>query len=261
MTDWLIPTALILLVALLLLGLRQFRRITIYEFQRGLKYRAGRFQAVLPPGQYWAFRPSAHIDIIDVRRAFLTVAGQELLTRDGTTLKVSLSAEYEIADPFAARHQSADFAAAGYLQLQLALRETLCGQNLEQLLQERSTLGEQVAAICRPQFEALGLRLHAVSVKDLMLPTDLKKAYADVVKAQKEGQAALERARLETAALRSLANAARLVEEQPALLQLRWLQALGQSSGHTVVIGGDGPAVPGRAKRPKDQQRSGESSE
>jgi regulator of protease activity HflC (stomatin/prohibitin superfamily) len=65
----------------------------------------------------------------------------------------------------------------------------------------------------------------------------MKKAFAQVVKAQKEGQAALERARGETAALRSLANAARMMDDNPNLLQLRALQALADSSGNTLVWG------------------------
>lgn len=249
MNTWLIPTLLVVLLALLYLAGRQFQRVTVYEFQRGLKYVGGRFKAVLPPGQYWTYRPTTFIDLVDIRRAFLPVQGQEVLTRDGAALKVTLAAEYEMTDPVVARCQTADFHTAAYVHLQLALRESVCGLTTDQLLQERSTLGEQVAALCRPQFEALGLKLHAVAIKDVMLPTDLKKAYADVVKAQKEGQASLERARLETAALRSLANGARMIEEQPALLQLRWIQAISQSSGNTVVIGAAAPATAGKPKK------------
>src|SRR5262249_10211862 len=68
--------------------------------------------------------------------------------------------------------------------------------------------------------------------------------FAQVVKAQKEGQAALERARGETAALRNLANAARTMEENPTLLQLRALQTLADSPGNTLVLGLPNGAVP-----------------
>ena len=73
---------------------------------------------------------------------------------------------------------------------------------------------------------------------------EMKKAFAQVVKAQKEAQAALERARGETAALRSLANAARIMDDNPNLLQLRALQALADSSGNTLVLGLPNNAVP-----------------
>jgi hypothetical protein len=77
-----------------------------------------------------------------------------------------------------------------------------------------------------------------------MFPGELKKIFAQAVKAQKEGLAQLERARGETAALRSLANAARMIEQNPALLQLRLLQAVGENSGNTFVLGVPGQTMP-----------------
>jgi regulator of protease activity HflC (stomatin/prohibitin superfamily) len=89
----------------------------------------------------------------------------------------------------------------------------------------------------------------------MMFPGEMKKAFAQVVKAQKEGQAALERARGETAALRSLANAARVMDDNPNLLQLRALQALADSSGNTLVFGLPNGAVP----LPKRERNASES--
>jgi len=90
----------------------------------------------------------------------------------------------------------------------------------------------------------MGLKLISADIKDIMFAGDMKKAFAQVIKAQKEGQAALERARGETAALRSLANAARTMDDNPNLLQLRALQALADSSGNTLVLGLPNSAVP-----------------
>ncbi len=67
---------------------------------------------------------------------------------------------------------------------------------------------------------------------------ELKKSFSEVVRARQEGQAALERARGETAALRNLANAARMLENNPALQNLRWLQAVSElgTKGGSVVV-------------------------
>jgi regulator of protease activity HflC (stomatin/prohibitin superfamily) len=83
----------------------------------------------------------------------------------------------------------------------------------------------------------LGLRLLEIEVRDLMLPGDLKRAFAQSITAQKESLASLERARGETASLRSLANAARLMREHPGLLQLRAIQAIESSKGNTITLG------------------------
>lgn len=73
---------------------------------------------------------------------------------------------------------------------------------------------------------ALGIEVQSVDIKDVMYPAEIRKIYSEVVRAQKEGQAALERARGEQAALRSLANATRILENNPALMNLRILQSL-----------------------------------
>ncbi|RBY79331.1 hypothetical protein DQ239_06735 [Blastococcus sp. TF02-09] len=77
--------------------------------------------------------------------------------------------------------------------------------------------------------------LERLSLRDVMVPAELRRAAADVAVARAQGQAVLERARSEVAATRALANAARMVAEQPALLQLRTLQAV-EAGGATVVL-------------------------
>ena len=83
----------------------------------------------------------------------------------------------------------------------------------------------------------MGLRLLKIEVRDLMLPGELKRAFAQTITAQKEALANLERARGETASLRSLANAARLMQDHPGLLQLRAVQAIESSKGNTIQPG------------------------
>lgn len=70
-----------------------------------------------------------------------------------------------------------------------------------------------------------------------MLPGRLKEVFSQVVRARQDGLAALERARSETATLRHLANAAKMIESHPALLQLRLAQALAGGSGNSLVLG------------------------
>ena len=85
-----------------------------------------------------------------------------------------------------------------------------------------------------------------MELKDLMYPAELKRAFAESLKARQEGQAALERARGESAALRNLANAARVLEGNPELLNLRLLQSItaAQSAGNTLVLGMPAGFVP-----------------
>jgi regulator of protease activity HflC (stomatin/prohibitin superfamily) len=221
-----------------------FQKVTVYEFERGLKYSRGRFVGVVEPGQHWIYKPRTAIRKLDVRPTFVTVPGQDVLTADGVTLRVSLAAEYAIVDPDRAVNAVDDYRGALYLTVQLALRDLVGRTEVDDLLSKRPELGRTLLEQTASAVGEFGLSVSSVELKDIMFPGDLKRMMAQVVQARKEGQAALEKARGETAALRNLANAARLVEGSPALMQLRLLQQLGGSSGNTVVLGLPGSTTP-----------------
>jgi len=231
-------------------------RVTVYEFQRALRYRKGRFLSVLGPGQYWILEPRTTVTPVDVRPNFITLMGQEVLTADGVPLKVSVAANYEIGDPQLAINGQANYAQALYLLLQLAVREVISTSKADELLENRAGFADKIRALAEPQVQRLGLRLLTADLKDLMISGDFKKSFAQVVKARKEGEAALERARGETAALRSLANAARMLQDNPQLVQLRMLQAMGESAGNTLVVGMPA-ALPLRSGNDKSNSEKG----
>jgi regulator of protease activity HflC (stomatin/prohibitin superfamily) len=213
------------------------RRITVYEFERGLKYARGKFQGILPPGQHWYLPWFTTVRKIDVRPRFAAIAGQEVLSADGVTLKVSLAANYEVVDPATAVNEVQNFQDALHVELQLALRQIIGSTDIDSLLAARDDISGKITDMTQTKAQDLGLRLITVSIKDIMFPGKLKETFAQVVAARKEGQAALEKARGETAALRNLANAAKLLESNPSLMQLRVLQTLGGSTGNTLILG------------------------
>jgi regulator of protease activity HflC (stomatin/prohibitin superfamily) len=213
------------------------KRAVVLEYEKGLKYVKGRFDGVLGPGQYWYLPFSTVVQKLDTRPRFLTLTGQEVLSSDGVTLKASLAANFEIVDPDAAVNKVQSFEQALYLELQLALREIVGSADIDTVLNSRNELSKKLMDATEAKVKALGLKLISVNLKDIMFPGKLKEMFAQVVNARKEGLAALEKARGETAALRNLANAARMIQDNPNLLQLRLVQALGQSSGNTLVLG------------------------
>jgi regulator of protease activity HflC (stomatin/prohibitin superfamily) len=242
-------------VGLSLLFRATFDRVTLLQYERALRYDKGKYAGLIGPGQYWIYRRRTTLVKLDLRPRFISVPGQEVLTSDAVTLRVSLAAEYEIGDPAVAVNETEDFEAALYLTLQLALREVIGTSEIDQLLAKREQFGERLLELCREPAEALGVKLHRVDLKDIMFPGELKKTFAQAVTARKEGLAALERARGETAALRNLANAARMLEGNPALMQLRLLQQIGESAGNTIVLGLPSSATPLPLKEPDVEQR------
>ena len=236
----------VLLAVLIVIAVKvmPIKHIIIYEYQRGLRYSGGRYVGAVDPGQYWIFPYFTSIVPVDVRTEFMTILGQDVLSADGVTLKVSLAAEFQVADPNVAVNKNANFRTALYLMLQMALREIVGGEKIDAVLESRSGISAKLMELTSKKAADLGVKLVSADVKDMMFPGEMKKAFAQVVRAQKEGQAALERARGETAALRNLANAARMLEENPTLLQLRALQALAESNGNTLVLGLPNGAIP-----------------
>ena len=242
--------AILLVIASFSLVTWIFRRIlpiklvTVFEYQKALKYTKGRYTTTLGPGQYWVLSSRSTVVPVDVRPEFITIPGQDVLSADGVTLKVSLAAQFEVSDPNVAVNKNANFRNSLYLFLQIALREIVGKEKIDALLENRAAISAKLMELTSPKATELGLKLTFADVKDIMFPGDMKRVFAQVVKAQKEGQAALEKARGETAALRNLANAARIMDDNPNLLQLRALQTLADSSGNTLVFGLPHNAIP-----------------
>ncbi len=228
--------ALIVVVLLIVLVRASVRLVTVHDYERGLHYRRGRLHGLVDPGTHLTLPPFTEVRVLDVRPSFTTIEGQEVLTSDGVSLKVSLAARYVVGDPVAAVTGDQSFGRAMHLELQLGLREVIAAGTVDSALATRAAIGPAVMERVASKLARVGIELLSVDVRDLMVPGDLKRVFAGVVAARKEGEAALERVRSETAALRNLANAGRMVEENPGLLQLRMLQQIGASSGNTVML-------------------------
>jgi regulator of protease activity HflC (stomatin/prohibitin superfamily) len=225
-----------LFVAILVVGgiLVFFRyglhRITIYEYENGLKYSRGRFSCLLTAGQYWYLPWITTISKIDIRPRSISVPGQEVLSSDSVGIKISLAVQFQVADAAKATNKSQDYQVALYQELQVALRTIVGSKTVDEILEQRGQMGDTLKNMVETKCQELGIQLQSASIKDIMFPGPLKAIFTQVVKAKKEGLASLEKARGETAALRSLANAAQMVKGNPELLQLRALQSASSSS-------------------------------
>jgi regulator of protease activity HflC (stomatin/prohibitin superfamily) len=235
--------------------IKDFRRaFLVPEGYAGLLYHKGKFVKVLAAGRHIYWGRHYTLEAQDLRRTSLLVAGQEVLTADNVGLKLSLLVNYQVTDPAKAAHETQNWHGDIYNVAQLALRAVVGSVAVEALLNQRLEIGAQLLARIQPETAKIGVSVLAAEVKDVMFPAELKRAFADVLKAKQEGQAALERARGESASLRNLANAARVLEGNPALMNLRLVQSLtaAQNAGHTVVLGMPGGFVPLKNGKAKD---------
>jgi regulator of protease activity HflC (stomatin/prohibitin superfamily) len=248
--TFLIPMA---VVAVLLVGafalLRlAFKVVVSNEWEFALLYVDGRFVRELPPGRHRPFSLNRTILIQRVAKwpQMQASTNVEVLTSDRFSLRLGAMTMFRIID---ARKVTEEHQQVGQ-KLAQAVNEALvvaaAERSLETLLAERPGLGEaiQSGVVAKiPEVEILSLTLH-----QLQLPPETRRLLTEVERAKLEAQGAMERARGEHAALRSLANAARLLKDNPELMRLRTLQALSPTGkGATLVLGQDALAPLGRA--------------
>jgi regulator of protease activity HflC (stomatin/prohibitin superfamily) len=244
--------ALIVVLILAALAALIWRRFVaeqiVYDYQKGLLYRDGKFVRVLDAGRYRYLKHRARIQTLDLRRTEIVAPGQSILTKDNVNVKITLSGAYEIVDPLKTTQASTNYAIELYSICQLALRDLVAATPIDELLEKKTDIDAGLLAATIPGAERLGIKFVSLAVRDIVLPANLKKAFAAVLEAQKEAQRQLEQARGEQAVLRSLANSSKLYESNPALLQARIIQAL-SAGNNTIVFGADGKTVTTAAPR------------
>jgi regulator of protease activity HflC (stomatin/prohibitin superfamily) len=179
-----------------------------------------------------------------MRLAQLLVSGQELMTRDKVSLRLSVTVEYAVVDPTLALHAVAQVRDTVYLLTQMASREYVASVTLDELLAGRDAMTRFLEEYAVPKARAVGVRVERVGVKDIVLPGEMRALLNRVIEAEKEAAANVILRREETAAMRSLANTARVMAESPVLLRLKELESLKEIAGRIhevrVVVGADG---------------------
>jgi regulator of protease activity HflC (stomatin/prohibitin superfamily) len=217
------------LPALERLGRESLATFSIVEEARiGLFYLDNRLIRTLTPGKYgfWAVAGNPRVDVVDLRRQILEVPGQEILSKDKVSLRVNILAEFQVIDAIKAKQMVKDFTEYLYRLLQRAVRQTLGRKTLEEILADKTDVEEPVAEAVRTEMSAMGVEVGSISLKDIILPGDVRAIMNQVVSAEKQAQANLIRRREETAATRSLLNTAKLLEDNPILVRLKELETL-----------------------------------
>ena len=218
-------------------------KITIEAWEKGLKFRDGKFVGILEPGRHRlaAFLWKDKVEKLDLRIQALVVQGQEMLTADKASVRVTILAKYLIADPVAAVLKVDNFLGHLYADVQLAAREAVAARTLDDLIAEKAALGAKVLGSLQLSASTYGVGVLEAAVRDLILPGELKAQYVRVLEARKKAEADQVERREEVAATRSLANTAQLLEKNPTLMKLKVLESLEKISraGAKIVLPAD----------------------
>jgi regulator of protease activity HflC (stomatin/prohibitin superfamily) len=227
----------IILVLVAIFVLSGFRIVNQYE--RGVIFVLGRLWGARGPGLFWVPPFITQMRKIDLRIVTIELPPQEGVTRDNVTVKVSAVVYFYVVNPSDAVNNVLDYYRATVQIAQTTLRNVLGQSELDELLSERERINRAVQSIIDEHTERWGIKVTAVEVKDVELPSTMQRAMARQAEAEREKRARVLLAQGEYQAAQTLADAAALISKEPAALQLRYLQTLieiGVDKNTTIVF-------------------------
>ena len=213
------------IVALILLFLSNAIRI-VREYERGVIFRLGRLVGAKGPGLFLIIPIVDKMVKISLRTIVLDVPPQEVITKDNVTTSVNAVLFFRVVDPCASVVEVEDFLEATRQIAMTTLRSILGGVELDQVLGEREKINLQLQEIIDEQTDPWGIKVKSVEIKDVKIPGDMQRAIARQAEAERERRAKIINAEGELQAASKLSEAAGIIQQNPAALQLRYLQSL-----------------------------------
>lgn len=215
--------------------------VAVRPYERALLYVDGKLSAVLDEGVHPFYGRDRVItsELVDLREREIQIIGQDVMTADKVTLRLNLVVKFRVVDPVASAHAVTSLHDAVYSEAQVCARRHVAGRTVDALLEQRAETSEQLRAELAARLALWGVELARVDLKDVVLPGEMKTLLNQVIEAEKRAAANVILRREETAATRSLANTAKLLESNPMLLRLKELESwkeIASTVGSVTVV-------------------------
>ncbi len=219
----------------------------VQEGYKGILFKNGEYVDTFGPGQYLFWNNVGKIKLyhVDMREIVLDVSGQDIMTADKVTLRMNAVVNYQVVDARKSIMVVDDSRQAIYREAQLALRAVIGAYELDTLLAEKDKIAKELEDVIRDRAEEFGMKMIGLGIRDVILPGEMKELMNKVIEARKKADADLITRREETASMRSQANTAKIMENNPTLMRLRELDVLeriADKSKLNVVLGEKGLA-------------------
>ncbi|MGE0269305.1 MAG: slipin family protein [Candidatus Omnitrophota bacterium] len=203
------------------------------EYERAVIYQLGRVvEKPRGPGVVFVMWPFERAVIISSRIITLDVPPQDIITKDNVSAKVNAVCYFRVIDPIKADVEIQNYQYATSQKAQTTLRSVLGEMDFDDLLANREKINEKLQTILDKSTDPWGIKVTDVEVKHVDISEDLRKAMARQAEAERERRAKVIAAEGEFEAAAKVCEAAKLMQEYPMALQLRYLQTL-------VEIGGE----------------------
>lgn len=198
----------------------------VQEYERGVVFRLGRIMGARGPGLIILLPFVERMVKVDLRTITLDVPSQEAITGDNVTVKVNAVVYFRVVDPAMSVIEVEDYRRATWQIAQTSLRNVIGQSNMDQLLQDREMINEQLQHIIDEATEPWGVKVSIVEIKDVELNQQMIRAMARQAEAERERRAKVIHAEGELQASQKLSEAARVMNQEPGSMTLRYLQTL-----------------------------------
>ena len=215
----------VVVVILLIIIIRASVRI-LREYERGVLFRFGRLRGAKGPGIILIIPFVDKMIKVDLRTVTLDVPPQDVITRDNVPVKVNAVAYFRVMDPEKAIVEIENYKIGTSQIAQTTLRSILGQAELDDLLSRRDKINKELQVIIDERTDPWGIKVSIVEIKDVEMPETIQRAFAKQAEAERERRAKIINAEGEFQASEKLAQAAKILAEHPASIQLRFLQTL-----------------------------------
>ena len=224
----------IAIAAVIIISIRQ-----INEYERGVKFRFGKFVAIMNPGWRIVLPVIESYQKVDMRVKTVDVPSQEAMTRDNVSCHINAVLFYKIANADSAILKVENYNYAVSQLSQTTMRNVVGEATLDELLSKREKISEKIRSIVDIETDPWGIKVVNVNVKDIGLPEEMKRTIAKEAEAEREKRAVIIKAQGEVIAADNMAKAANTLSAAKGALHLRTLQSINDLSSdqsNTVVF-------------------------
>jgi len=208
------------------------------EYERAVVFRLGRLIGIKGPGLILLIPFVDRMVRVSLRTVTMDVPAQDVITRDNVSVKINAVIYFRVVDASRAIVEVENFLYATSQIAQTTLRAIAGQAELDQILAEREQINKELQQVIDQQTEPWGVKVTVVEVKNVDLPADMQRAIARQAEAERERRAKVINAEGEFQASTRLAEAAAIIQQQPAAIQLRYLQTLAEiaTENNSVTI-------------------------
>src|SRR5881409_1684295 len=221
--DMVITAVLGVLALYLFGGLKVLR-----EYERAVYFFLGRSWGAKGPGLIYVPPLFAKTQTVSLRVVAMDIPPQDVITRDNISIKVNAVLYMRVREPVKAVIGVENYLYATSQLAQTTLRSVVGETELDELLMNREKINNILKNIIDKRSENWGIEVSAVEVKDVDLPPEMKRAMARQAEAERERRAKVINAEGELQASEKLAQAAHIIGQEPAAIQLRYLQTVNE---------------------------------